>query len=562
MNSLKGWIGACAAAVGLALSCSTYAVHDTSTFELDRDAVDSNAADTSPDDWNTVNLPLPNGSGGHSFAHTGVISDPVPEASIFTSGGSKDNNDISQWKWKKASNILDKDNITNAYAAAYAVDHDGNPATAPHLVVYFGLDRFSNSGSAQVGFWFLKSTVTLNGDGTSGGGDTFNGVHQNGDILVQSNFSNGGVVATVTVFEWSGGNLVQIASGGDCIPGSSGDAVCATVNQDADPSTNLAPWDYTPKANEGQPKFFPHGTFFEGGIDLTALGLTDACFSTFLAETRSSTPFDSVLKDFVGPHAFNTCTVEVTKACTNARLDTAQTHIKYDISGKVTASGFGSSLFDVALSDSPAADGTFQQVDCADSSKVLGSFPLDTLNGDACYKNTITVLLTQNGLSDTVTATANTQDNGSGIALTASATAKCPVLKVSPKLSVTKSCRTIVEVLGGKVVAKVNVSGKVCNDGTSTDGNLTGVTVVDNPATIASLVDGITLAPGACQNYTGAYYPSVANNASDQGTNCPSDVVFKDSVTASAKDIFGAPVTDQSVSADCKLCPEGGCPAP
>ena len=90
-----------------------------------------------------------------------MIADPTPEGSIFTSGGSKDDLDISSWRWKKASNILDKDNITNAYAAAYNVNN--------HLVIYFGLDRLSNDGSAQVGFWFLKNSISLNGDGTGGG---------------------------------------------------------------------------------------------------------------------------------------------------------------------------------------------------------------------------------------------------------------------------------------------------------------------------------------------------------------------------------------------------------
>lgn len=557
MSSLTKWLRSCAAwgatALAVAVSCSAYAVHDTGTFELDRDAIDSGTAAALPDDWNTVNLPLPNGSGGHSFTHTGVIVDPTPEGSIFTTGGSKDNNDISQWKWKKASNILDKDNITNAYAAAYNVNG--------HLVIYFGLDRLSNSGSAQVGFWFLKNTISLNGDGTTGGGDTFSGVHANGDILVQSNFSNGGTISTVTVFEWINGALQQIASGGDCVPGSSGDAVCATVNQDADPSGNVAPWPYAPKPNEGAPGFFPHGTFFEGGIDLTALGLTDFCFSTFLAETRSSTPFDSVLKDFVGPHAFSTCKIEVTKNCTNPRLNTAQDRIIYDIGGKVTASGFGSSLFDITLSDSPPADAAFQQVDCSDPTSVLGSFPLATLNGDACYKNTMTVLLTQNGLSDTVTASGNTQDNAAGIPLSASVTAKCPQLQVSPNLSVDKVCKTSVEVVGGKVVAKVTVSGKVCNIGQATDGNVKNVVVDDLAITTSPdpLVNNITLAPGACQSYTGTYFPSAALNSSDQPTDCPSDVVFKDSVRATAKDIFGADVTPQTASAQCKLCPEGGC---
>jgi hypothetical protein len=543
-----------ATALAVAAAFSAFAAHDLNTFELDRNALDSNAVGTLPDDWDTVNLPLPNGGGGHSIAHTGVISDPTPETSIFTTGGSKDDNDISSWKWKVASNILDKDNLTNAYAAAYAVDHDNDATTPPHLVVYFGLDRFSNDGSAQVGFWFFKNAISKAGDGMSGGGDAFNGVHANGDILVQSNFSQGGTVDTVSVYEWINGALVKLADGGDCIPGSANDPVCGTVNQ----GNQTAPWPYTPKGNVGVPGTFPQGTFFEGGIDMTALGLTDACFSTFMAESRSSTPFNSVLKDFVGPREFNTCNVEVTKACTNPRLNGAQDRIIYDIMGKVTAVGFGGNLHNIALSDSPTADGAFDHVDCADSTNSLGSFPLASLNGEACYKNTITVLLAQNGLSDTVTVTANTAADNTGTALSDMATAQCPNLQVSPALSVTKDCTTAIALMNNTVVAKVNVSGMVCNTG---DSNLSNVSVDDLAITTSPdpLVSNISLATGACQNYSGSYIPSAANDANGNPTTCPADVVFKDTVRATAKDIFGNDVTPQTDMADCKLCPEGGC---
>ena len=532
---------------------TVFAVHDLNTFELDRNAIDSNGAATPPDDWDTVNLPLPNGAGGHAFAWSGVLSDPVPESNIFTTGGSKDDNDVDQWKWKEASNILDKDNITNAYAAAYNVNNE--------LVIYFGLDRFSNSGSAQVGFWFFRGTIGLNANGT------FSGVHQNGDVLVQSNFSQGGTVDSVSVFEWLNGALVPIATGGDCVGGvGAGDTVCATVNQ----GPQTAPWPYSPKPNEGTPGIFPQGTFFEGGINLTSLGLTDACFSSFLAETRASTPFNSVLKDFVGPHEFETCSIGVTKSCTNPRLNAAQDMIIYDISGTVTASGFGSTLFNIGLSDNPPADGAFAEVACDDDSMVLDSFPLDSLAGTTCYKNTITVPLNMNGLSDTVTVTANTASDGTGTALTDSATATCPNLMVSPAIRVRKNCEAAVEVLSDKVVAKVTVFGDVCNIG---DSNLSNVTVDDqNESTTPDpLVNGVslstpadpanpTVAEGACVEYSGAYYPSVANDVNDNPTTCAGDVVFKDTVEATATDIFNQSVTPHTDMADCPLCFD--CPEP
>ena len=328
-------------------------------------------------------------------------------------------------------------------------------------------------------------------------------------------------------------------------------------------------WPYTPKANTGSPGSFPQGTFFEGGIDLTALGLTDTCFSTFMAETRSSAPFDSTLKDFVGPSNFDTCSIEVTKACNNPRLNGAGDKIVYDISGKVTASGFGSNVYDVALRDSPAADDElFEWVDCDDHSN-KGWFPLNTLNGSACYKNTISVALVDNGVKDTVTATANTQDNGAGVALSDSADATCPKLTVAPKISVTKNCVASVEAKNDNVVAKVTVWGTVCNVG---DSDLSNVAVVDRaiPTTPDPLVSGGTLntpnnpanptvSEGACIEFTGSYYPSVANDFDGKTTTCPGAVVFKDTVEATATDIFNQDVFPDNDPADCKLCDGTAC---
>ena len=55
------------------------------------------------------------------------------------------------------------------------------------------------------------------------------------------------------------------------------------------------PWDYLFKG-ESIGGWIPLGGFFEGGIDLTANEI-EGCFSTFLAETRSS-PEMAVLLDF------------------------------------------------------------------------------------------------------------------------------------------------------------------------------------------------------------------------------------------------------------------------
>jgi hypothetical protein len=82
-----------------------------------------------------------------------------------------------------------------------------------------------------------------------------------------------------------------------CNPAGGGfpaDAACAATNGFATPS--LDP-DYDDKF--GTPAgTYPPVVFFEGGMNLTALGLGGECFPTFLVETRSSQSIDAVLKDF------------------------------------------------------------------------------------------------------------------------------------------------------------------------------------------------------------------------------------------------------------------------
>ena len=283
------------------------AVNDAGLFQLDRNAEDEGAAG---DDWDTP--PKPTG-GAELF--TGILEDNAT-AEQFTGGGSKDNNDINQWLWKEGE-PLDKDNITNAYAAGYLATRDTGDTDIGDFIVYFGLDRLANNGSAQVGFWFFKNEISQ-GSTRSMGGFTFNGSHAVGDVLVQSNFSQGGEISSISVFEWVGsggshGTLDELVSAADCVDGGPGgqpledDAACATVNR----ATVDAPWPYSAKfPDPSNPTGFPQGSFFEGGINISRLVPDAGCFSTFMAETRSSTPFDSRLFDFTLGE-FNTCQVAV-----------------------------------------------------------------------------------------------------------------------------------------------------------------------------------------------------------------------------------------------------------
>ena len=270
-----------------ALASPALAVHDDGLFELDGNAIDQAAAG---DDWDTVK------AGTSSAEQTKFITDAVnstPDEHLFTGGGSKDGQDISSWKWTSGPGVQDKNDIEHAFAAAYTSGTD--------TFIYFGQDRYAQDGDAFVGFWFLKSAVSEKAGGT------FNGVHQDGDILVQADFTNGGVIQDFKISKWLSGALHQIDTGLEC-PAPSvpllDDSACGKVNGTAIGEIN-APWDYTPKS--GTANKIPQGGFFEAGINLTSLHLDEGCFSTFVSETRSSQSLTSTLSDYA-MGSFSFCT--------------------------------------------------------------------------------------------------------------------------------------------------------------------------------------------------------------------------------------------------------------
>lgn len=272
-------------------------VHDDSLFELDGNAVDSdNPAPRDGDDWDLI---YANAGDSCESISSGALAacsfshDEVND-SIFTGGGSKDEQEV-QTSWRHTDGAVPaKDDLLDAFAAQYDNGH-----------LYFGADRYATNGDAQIGFWFFHNEISLNADGT------FSGVHTahddggtpnddsddaNGDILVLSNFSNGGTVPNIRVFEWYGVNDVRQLDG---VPQNS---LCGTASDDvacAITSGNgvTSPWPFDPKS--GPDNIFSSGAFYEGGVDLEALGFGGDCFSSFLAETRSSTSITATLKDFV-----------------------------------------------------------------------------------------------------------------------------------------------------------------------------------------------------------------------------------------------------------------------
>lgn len=263
------------------------AVHDAGLFELDGNATAGAAAG---DDWSTL---FPTNTSSTVFSEAFAHEPPTGDTTYF-SIASKDINDVSTWS-ATGNSAPPKDEILDAFAATYNTSAKGN-------IVYFGADRWANNGDAAIGFWFLQDDVNI----TSAG--AFTGSHVRNDTLVVSHFTNGGAVATIYVYSWQPGatdNLVLLATGQDCSAVGANDMACAKVNSGLTDS----PWPYQGSGSKDPANKFPANSFFEGGMNLTALyGGNVPCFNTFITETRSSQETTATLKDLV-LHKFNNCPI-------------------------------------------------------------------------------------------------------------------------------------------------------------------------------------------------------------------------------------------------------------
>ena len=532
-----------AVVVAFTLTTQAFAgVANNGLFELDANPQDPTPA-VAPDDWATP----PNAGGALKF--TGIVADPAPQ-SIFD-GGKKDIQNINQWSWKDGS-VPDKDNLTNAYAAAYSDNGD--------LLLYFGADRFANVGDAFMGFWFFKQKVVAKPDGS------FSGLHTAGDTLVLVDYPQGAnEVPYIAVVIWDT-SCTKAASNdpspGQCaatnlrlksessgatgaICGSSGaDLACAITNHaDVD-----SPWAYTPK--DGVANVFPYESFFEGGINLTQLvGGNDNCFSSFMAETRSSSSFTASLKDFVLGD-FELCGVSITKTCTSGAVNTTETGFVYEFNGVITNEGFGT-IYDVTVTDdngTPGNTGDDFLVTLSSTSIPKGG----TLNYSGTFESSLNP--PTNGIKVAASSTA-----GGNATITDETTAVCPGVNREPKIDVTKNCSTKVLAENSQLVIKVEYEGQVCNGTGGSSGldpiSLNNVFVQDDAGTPSNTGDDPapisigSLAPAACESYSGAYYPASANSQT------PAEISFSDTVTASGVASLGFGSVEETATATCRLCP-------
>lgn len=255
------------------------------------------------------------------------------------STGSKDTLGIGNGGWQcgNSANVNSKIDIVNAYVAS---THNA----AGDLIEYFALEKNKNNGTNDVGVWFLQNDASCS---STGANINFTGGHRNGDVLVVSEFTNGGGVSTVKAFRWrastdptspffgdggcidshntsdsnyqpklGGCDNTAFGTGNDCKTQGTGptDILCATTNANCTDTTKPCSktyngivatpwlsWDATGGVGNTQ---IVSPDFYEGGINITQAfaqgggGTAPSCFSTAVPDTRSAASATATLFDF------------------------------------------------------------------------------------------------------------------------------------------------------------------------------------------------------------------------------------------------------------------------
>jgi len=271
---------------------------------------------------------------------------------VFATGASKNDALIADWQWDTGS-TPSKSDISNFYT--YATLNDEN-----ELIIYAGLERLAASGDGHVDFEFNQGIIGLDNEppcrnDASGGSDDsgpceFTGEKVINDILVVMDFEVGGTLGLLEVRQWDGTNYVVVdsLSGSDCNPE---DTVCAFNN-----GTPIGGGDWPSYDSKGRViENIETNGFTEAGINITKILGSTPCFSTVQAKTRSSSSYNSSLKDFA-LSGFSVCSIAVTKTAAGPSgepLSKIGDPVTYTITIENTGAGdlFLDSLLDSQLGD-------------------------------------------------------------------------------------------------------------------------------------------------------------------------------------------------------------------
>jgi hypothetical protein len=523
--------------------------------------------------------PLPPGYSQSVFIRDFVPGKSGPDISTFATGSKDTLNITPGWECTKSNNVNDKTDIVNAYATA---------ATNGDVIAYFALERYSNEGDGNVGFWFLKDGSTACTPSPKSG--SFTGNHADGDILIVSEFSGGGKVNDIYAYRWVGGaggflDPTPVASGSECIGGGAGQNLCAIVNGNLLIGYGVGkdvPWLTETKQPGNTPSNnLDVSEFFEGKINLTQLNLL-GCFSKYMGVTRSSTSLTATLFDYALGN-FSLCSIDVAKQCTtgvdNPVVNNAGDAILTLFDVIVTNDGV-STINDVSVEEDislgagescavVAIDGNpVGPVDISDGSAYIVAA---SLAKDASVTAQVQCETSDNPLDNAVTARAKSivsegpPDLSDSYDMTEQQL--CP-LNISPMIDVNKQCTDLrLTSVGGVLTMEVEVDIDLTNTsdeklvdvlisnvvGDTAGG--TGITLnhVDSNGDPLPAFDG-DLAPGETAYFQSVYVPTDVDGgiATDDTTGNAS---FTDRVDASGVGaISGSTATDYN-TATCDLCP-------
>ena len=559
------WLAA--AAVALLTPVIVYSAIDADIFEIDGNALTSGTGD----DWDKIAL-------GTSSASPGVfeVDGSNPER-IFTGGGSKDERDISGGNnvWQNTTGSApDKNNLEHAFAGAY---HNANN----DLLIYFGADRFDNSGDSAIGFWFFQDSVSVN---TSNG--TFTGKHVVGDILITSDFRNGGGVSVINVFKWVGGaNPLQLLISGSpaqpggantpsCLAKSGVDVACAISNRIATPIPATWPGGYVFKGG-GNNGNFPISTLFEGGINISQLlGTSNTCFASFLAMTRTSASTTAQLKDFVVGQ-FPLCGISVAKSCDGSTtISPDGEHFRNSFTVSVTNTGTGT-VFNPAFAETATLDSDYvcklTKINGNDIAPVTLAKDtpvklVDTLAAQATATGTVVCDTLDNPFDNSVSAQAfatNPAVDQNALKLTAdpvSTDPLCPPFQFAGQLAIEKKCAhrfdgdgnllTPAVTMDANLIAKVCVDIKVTNNSNQ---KVTGITITDDQVDAGDMPAAFALDPAASKLVQDLCY--TPEQGDDPTETIPHNITFTDHASASGTGVLSKDtVASSETSVTCPLC--------
>ncbi len=557
------------------------------------------SADT--EDWATVAAAVNSGGTTKAIA-TSFVGDKFnsPSDESYTGGSTKDTLDITGWLWK-GSKPQGKDDIEHAYAAAYI-------NSVGHVILVAGADRWDNSGDSTMGFWFVKNSSIGSGVTTCnvGSGCSFGGSHSDGDLLIVSDFSQGGPVASIAVFLWKTNysgftdctpntapglcrvTTIPAASIGECNPITGSKDLCGIV-----PDQNVpAPWTFVDK-HLGTVPNFEKGEFLEVGLDLSTIFASAPCFSTFFAETRASTTPSSTLSDFTKPVSFPLCSITATKSCTSATIDAGGATITWNFGGTIT--GKGGTMTNVSIADNPNGCG-YQTTNvtgqvCSSGGQnpqivsalvlnqpVVGAGGLPPGPPGVSYSGSFKTNFNDSTFDNLAQASATSPDGSTitgpanGASWLVSGSNGCTP-SGSGCLQLTKSCDGSTITSGSPLTIQFSVSGDITNNSNVLVSN---ITIVDSPSPDGGSISvtcgtgctgtgngSFNLAPGGTATYSLTYTKSgtglVCTPTIGDGTGRCS---FVDTVTASGAGALGAGTINSCappVQATCHLCPTGSC---